>query len=176
MGPRCGICGHLSQDSTSLSRHLCNSHGDGWNELTKYAEWLQTPTALLLYQTPDPPHVCAIFSRLALFVHHDLPVCWKRRCPGSGLEAGLAGALPFTAFAVPGAGRMAVQCCAPCGRSIGAHDMYLHLRHASQSPRDYTRGSLYHYMADRVVAPCATCIPLLQLAGLLCRLHSPEIS
>ena len=39
------------------------------------------------------------------------------------------------------------QCCALCGRSVGAHDMYLHLRH--HHARDNTRGSLfYRYLVD----------------------------
>ena len=63
LGLRCGICGHLSQSSTSFLRHLGSEHGDRWTELTKYAEWLQTQTALTKLgctctRPPGGQHVC----------------------------------------------------------------------------------------------------------------------
>ena len=74
------------------------------------------------------------------------------------------------------------QCCALCGRSVGAHDMYLHLRH--QHPKDCARGALYYrYLVDVTpnlhrrsvcnlhLTAAHECPILLQLAGLLCRLH-----
>ena len=72
------------------------------------------------------------------------------------------------------------QCCSLCGRSVGANDMYLHLRH--QHARDYTRTWIvvYRYLVDMTpqTRQCSVCTlhttaahecPIfLQLAGLLC--------
>ena len=197
-------CGHFSQSSTSLLRHLGSEHGDLW---TKYAEWLQTQTALAKFgctctRPPGGPHVCTLFTHLALFVHHDL-----HKFRVSDEDTVLTQALSCTsrcsalpcACCIPswmnGWSRASYrnlsayrtcaalsQCCSLCGRSVGANDMYLHLRH--QHARDYTRGSLfYRYLMDMTpqTHQCSVCILhttaahecpiLLQLAGLLCRLH-----
>ena len=208
LGLRCGICGHLSQSSTSLLRHLGTEHGDRWAELTKYAEWLQTHTALARLgctctRPPGGQHVCTLFSHLALFAHHDLHK-FRHSDPDTKLTQALK--LDLTVLcpslhllwpelddwlvtgelakliSTPDLCAALGQCCALCGRSVGAHDMFLHLRH--QHPTDCTRGALYYrYLLDMTphLHQCSVCnlhltaaheCPiLLQLAGLLCRLH-----
>ena len=208
LGLRCGICGHLSQSSTSLLRHLGSEHGDRWTELTKYAEWLQTKTALAKLgctctRPPGGPHVCTLFTHLALFVHHDLQKFRNSStatiltqalkldltvlCPSLHLlypemDEWLVKGELSKLVSIPDLCAALSQCCALCGRSVGAHDMYLHLRH--QHARDYTRGTLfYRYLLDMTPSThqCSVCTLritaahecpiLLQLAGLLCRLH-----
>ena len=77
LGYICGLCGHQSGSSVSLLKHLGNQHNEHWPQATTYAEWLQTDSALRnlgcsCLRPPTTPHVCTVYTQLALFVHHDL--------------------------------------------------------------------------------------------------------
>ena len=72
-----GLCGHQSSSSSSLLKHLSTAHATTWTMASSYAEWLQTDSALRnlacsCLRPPSTPHVCTVFTQLALFVHHDL--------------------------------------------------------------------------------------------------------
>ena len=77
LGYICGLCGHQSSSSSSLLKHLSSAHATSWTMASSYAEWLQTDSALWnlacsCLRPPSTPHVCTVFTQLALFVHHDL--------------------------------------------------------------------------------------------------------
>ena len=77
LGHICGLCGHQPTSSTTLLRHISSTHGRQCDSITSYAEWLQTTSALrnvgcTCLRPPHQPHVCTVFSQLALFVHYDL--------------------------------------------------------------------------------------------------------
>ena len=203
LGHICGLCGHQSTSSTTLLRHISTTHGRQWDSITSYAEWLQTSSALrnvgcTCLRPPAQPHVCTIFSQLALFVRYDLT---KFRAASAGtvlahaLKLDLQVLSPTLELNFPeldtnltrgnfemlknSAQHLAYG--AVCGRQIDPRDLLQHLWNSHA--KHCNRGSLFQkYLTSfqQRQPSCSICEPhpaaaqcpaLLQIAALLAILH-----
>ena len=201
LGYICGLCGHQSGSSVSLLKHLGNHHNEHWPQATSYAEWLQTDGALRnlgcsCLRPPKTPHVCTVFTQLALFVHHDLT-----RLHGGSDDVIMSFALrldlqvlsPTISLSFPDLDSklatglfaelieddtlctaLSTWCCL-CGRQIDPRDMLQHLW--NQHAKHANRGSLFYkyltmFQVKQTICSICKCHPTAAQCPILLQLAS----